>query len=363
MRLCFFGSSLVSCYWNGAATYYRGLLKAFAACGVRVSFYEPDAYDRQRHRDMPDPDWARVIVYPATNDGWRRALDEAAADADVLVKASGVGVFDRELEVALPQAARPMTRAIYWDVDAPATLDAIAEDPAHHLRKMIPRYDAVFTYGGGPPVVAAYRRFGARLCAPIYNAVDPDTHRPAPARDDWRADLSFLGNRLPDREARVEEFFLKAAALRPELRFLLGGAGWEDKAAPSNVRRVGHVGTANHNAFFCSSRATLNVNRASMARYGFSPPTRIFEAAGAGACLVTDHWVGIEQFFAPGDEILVAASGEEAAAVLDGLDDAKAAAIGSAARARALAEHTYTQRARQALAILGDGAIRQEAAE
>jgi spore maturation protein CgeB len=212
-------------------------------------------------------------------------------------------------------------------------------------------------------VIAAYRRLGARLCAPIYNAVDPDTHRPAATREAWRADLSFLGNRLPDREARVEEFFLHAAELRPELRFLLGGAGWEDKAAPSNMRRVGHVGTADHNAFFCSSRATLNINRDSMARYGFSPPTRIFEAAGAGACLVTDHWVGIEQFFAPGEEILTASSGAEVAATLDGLDDDDAARIGSAARARALAEHTYAQRARQALAILGAGALRQEAAE
>lgn len=363
MKLCFFGSSLVSSYWNGAATYYRGLLKALAARGVDVAFYEPDAFDRQRHRDMPDPHWARVVVYPATADGWRRALDHAAAQADILVKASGVGVFDRELEIALPQAAREAALAIYWDVDAPATLDAIDADRGHHLRPMIPRYDLVFTYGGGPPVIDAYRRLGARLCAPIYNAVDPQTHSPAPPRDAFWADLSFLGNRLPDREARVEEFFLRAAAQRPELRFLLGGSGWDDKATPSNVRRAGHVGTADHNAFFCSSRATLNINRDSMARYGFSPPTRIFEAAGAGACILTDSWTGIEQFLAPGEEILTVMSGSDVAATLDGLDAASARRIGTAARERVLAAHTYAHRARQALDILGIGAARQEAAE
>src|SRR4051812_17744092 len=152
LSIAFFGSSLVSAYWNGAATYYRGVLQALAASGHRITFYEPDAYDRQLHRDIPDPDWAGVVVYPATEDGVEQAL-ETARSADLLVKASGVGVFDALLEARVPSLKRPGAIAAFWDVDAPATLDQIAANPDYPFRKLIPTYDIVFTYGGGPPVV------------------------------------------------------------------------------------------------------------------------------------------------------------------------------------------------------------------
>ncbi len=361
MRIAFFGSSLVSSYWNGAATYYRGLLKAVAALGHQVTFYEPDAFDRQQHRDIADPPWARVVVYPATEDGWRRSVDEAVANADLIAKASGVGVFDAELEIAVPDAARPGTVTVYWDVDAPATLDAMAADPHHHLRRMVPRYDLVLTYGGGDPVVRAYQKAGARVCVPIYNAVDPETHHPVPRRPELACDLSFLGNRLPDRERRVEEFFLRPAAQRPGRSFLMGGSGWADKAVTPNVRVLGHVGSDTHNAFFCSAMATLNINRDSMARYGFSPPTRVFEAAGAGACLISDEWEGIETFLEPGSEILVAADGAAVADILDRLAPVEARRIGEAARARILAHHTYGHRARQFAKLMS--AVTSEAVE
>jgi spore maturation protein CgeB len=351
MKIAFFGSSLVSAYWNGACTYYRGLLKEMSRLGHTITFYEPDAYDRQKYRDIADPPWAAVVVYPATGDGWQSALDAAARDADLLVKASGVGVFDAELEAAVPNVFSRAIRA-YWDVDAPATLEAIAENPLHHLRSAIPAYDVVFTYGGGNPVVRGYEATGARLCVPIYNAVDPDSHHAVDRRNDLSCDLSFLGNRLPDREARVQEFFLKAAWLSPRRSFLLGGSGWDSKGLLSNIRYVGHVGTADHNAFFGSGVATLNVNRASMARVGFSPPTRVFEAAGAGACLITDVWDGIADFLEPGHEILVAANGEEVAAHLDVLSPERALAIGRAASRKVLAQHTYAHRARQANQVL-----------
>lgn len=345
MKISFFGSSLVSSYWNGAATYYRGMLKELAALGHEITFFEPDAFDRQSHRDIDEPDYARVIVYPATSQGWQAALAEATR-ADLIVKASGVGVFDAELESAVAEAPRHALR-IYWDVDAPATLDAIAADPAHHLRAAIPRYDVVLTYGGGEPVASAYRAVGARDCVPIYNALDPAVHYPVSPVAELGSDLSFLGNRLPDREARVERFFLDAAKRLPARRFLLGGSGWDSKDVPQNVQRLGHVGTDLHNAFFCSGRATLNINRDSMARYGFSPPTRVFEAIGAGACLITDEWEGIEMFLDPGEEVLVAADGRQVAEHLGSLTAERARAIAARARRRILARHTYAQRARQ----------------
>jgi spore maturation protein CgeB len=351
MKICFFGSSLVSSYWNGAATYYRGILKALAALGHEIWFFEPDAFQRQNHRDIPDPDWAKVIVYPATAEGWQRALQHAAGSADLLVKASGVGVFDRELEAAIAEVPSRAHR-VYWDVDAPVTLDEMTANPSHHLRSAIPRYHMVFTYGGGNPVVEAYRRFGARDCTPIYNALDPAEHFPVEPTGGCGSDLGFLGNRLPDREARVDEFFLHAACRLPSRRFLLGGSGWDSKDVPPNVKRVGHVGTDLHNTFFRSSLATLNVNRASMARYGFSPPTRVFEAAGAGACLITDRWRGIELFLEPEQEVLIAADGEEVAAHLESLTPFRAREIASRARKRVLAHHTYAHRALQVHEIL-----------
>lgn len=363
MNIAFFGSSLVSAYWNGAATYYRGMLRALAALGHKITFYEPDAFDRQRHRDMPDPPWARVVVYPATSDGWQAALEGAAHGADLLVKASGVGVFDTELELAVPARCPARAVSVYWDVDAPATLEAADANPRHHLHRVIPLFDLVLTYGGGDRVVAGYQRLGARQCIPIYNALDTATHHPVPAQERFRCDLGFLGNRLPDRERRVEEFFLKAAALLPRRGFLLGGAGWDDKAVPANVTKLGHVGTGEHNEFFCSGLATLNINRDSMARYGFSPPTRIFEAAGAGACLVTDAWEGIETFLEPNREVLVTAGGEEVAELLTRLSVETARRIGSGARARILAQHTYAHRARQVNDLLNIKTLQGEAAE
>lgn len=362
MKICFFGSSLVSSYWNGAATYYRGMLKEIAALGYDITFFEPDAFERQAHRDIEEPDWARVMVYPATPEGWQRSLEVAARSADILVKASGVGVFDAELERAV---ANVPTRAIrvYWDVDAPATLDAMAHEPNHHLRDVISSYDMVLTYGGGDGVVSAYRTMGARDCVPIYNALDPATHFPAPARPAFECDLSLLANRLPDREQRVEAFFLDVASRLPAKTFVLGGSGWATKITPENVRAVGHVGTGDHNAFFGSGLATLNVNRESMARYGFSPPTRVFEAIGAGACLITDQWQGIDFFLEPQREVLVASSGAEVAEHLNALDPDRAEAIARRARARILSHHTYGHRARQFNDLFQGNSSRIEAAE
>src|SRR5205085_381468 len=197
LSVAFFGSSLVSAYWNGAATYYRGVLYELAARGHRITFYEPDAFDRQAHRDIPDPSWGQVV---------------------------------------------------------------------------------------------AYQRFGAPACVPIYNGLDPATHYPVPPEPQFACDLALIANRLPDRERRVDEFFLAVAADLPQQRFVLGGNGWSDKLLPPNIAYVGHVYTRNHNAINASARAVLNVSRDSMAAYGYSPATRVFEAAGAGSCIITDAW-------------------------------------------------------------------------
>jgi spore maturation protein CgeB len=345
MKIAFYGSSLLSSYWNGAATYYRGILRALAARGHEITFYEPDAYDRQAHRDIDPPEWAQVVVWPATPEGLAGVLAEAGA-ADVVVKASGVGVYDRELLEGVLREARRDAVTIFWDVDAAATLDEIRSDAAHPIRAALPSLDMVFTYGGGPPVVEAYRALGARECVPVYNALDTATHFPVSRDPRFASDLAFLANRLPDREARVEEFFLRPAALLPDRRFLIGGNGWADKALPANVTAIGHVGTGAHNAFNASPLAVLNVARDSMAAIGFSPATRVFEAAGAGACLITDAWEGIAMFLKPDCEVLVARDGQDVAEHLAALTPERAEAIGTAALERVRREHTYDLRGR-----------------
>ena len=352
MEIAFFGSSLTSAYWNGAATYYRGIIRALDALGHRVTFYEPDAYDRQQHRDLEDPPWARVVVYSVENERAVYAAIEEARAADLIVKASGVGVFDRLLEREVLNARRLGALAAFWDVDAPATLDRVGANPLDPFAALIPRYDLVLTYGGGEPVIRGYKNLGARECVPVYNALDPTTHHPVEADPRFACDLAFIGNRLPDREARVDEFFFRAAAASPNHRFLLGGAGWSDKPKPANVRYMDHVYTRDHNASNATPLAVLNVCRESMARYGFSSPPRVFEAAGAAGCLITDEWEGIEMFLEPGREVLVARDGLEVAEHLKSLTIERARAIGRAALRRIAAEHTYAHRARQLEAVL-----------
>jgi spore maturation protein CgeB len=190
---------------------------------------------------------------------------------------------------------------------------------------------------------------------PVYNALDPETHYPVPACPEFSAALGFLGNRLPDRDHRVECFFFEAVRRMPEHRFLLGGSGWEDRAdLPPNLSVLGHVYTEDHNAFNSSPLAVLNLCRDSMAENGWSPATRVFEAAGAGACIISDDWAGIEDFLEPGREVLVAKDGADLVRVLAGLTPARARRIGAAARGRVLEAHTYARRAREVETLLLD---------
>jgi len=345
MKIFAFGSSIVSSYWNGAATYYRGCYKYLARRGHQIIFAEPDAYGRQEHRDGGDFSYVQSIVYKPTSDV--AAMLECAAEADVVVKHSGVGVDDELLEklVAEMSSEHP---AFFWDVDSPATLQRMQANPHDPFRNALPKFDAILSYGGGPASRDGYLEFGARAYYNIYNGLDPETHHPVAPEPALKCDVAFLGNRLPDREARVEELFLRAAELAHEAKFLLGGEGWGGKTLPENVRWIGHVPTSEHNRVNCSAGMVMNINRASMAASGYSPPTRVFEVAGAGACMLCDDWPGIGDCFEPGNEILVIRSAEDVVRALRSHDDAARNRIGAAFHQRALCDHTYAKRAAQA---------------
>jgi len=345
MNIFAFGSSIVSSYWNGAATYYRGCYKHLARLGHEITFAEPDAYGRQKHRDAEDIEYVRSVVYqPRTG---VEAMLRLASMADVVIKHSGIGADDELLEERVLECSERSV-VCFWDVDAPATIARTRGDVEDSLRRAISRYDAVFTYGGGPEIRSAYLELGARAYYSIYNGLDVETHFPVKPEPELKCDIAFIGNRLPDREQRVEELFLKAAELAPDKQFLLGGEGWGDKRLPSNVRWIGHVPTHRHNALNCSAGMVMNINRSSMAAYGYAPPTRVFEVAGAGACMLCDEWPGIDEFFQPGEEILVIGSAEEVVAEFALHSEESRRKIGRAFHARALRDHTYAQRAKEA---------------
>ncbi|GAC1323938.1 MAG: glycosyltransferase [Chloroflexota bacterium] len=354
MRIVLFGSSLVSAYWNGAATYYRGICKAMHARGHAIVFVEPDIYERQAHRDLlEDPPYADVRVCQ----GWNDLADQVARarDADLVAKCSGVGQWDLELARAVLGIQSTRTRVAFWDVDAPQTLASAAAEPlgsAETFRALIPRFDMILLYGGGPRVEAQYSRLGARRTQLVYNAVDSEDYFPVPLDPDRACDVLFMGNRMPDREQRVQDLFFRAAELAPDLRFVLGGNGWDPAHVPANVRCVGHVPTGDHRVWNCSARLVLNMNRSDMAATGYSPPTRVFEAAGCASCIVTDAWAGIDTFFAPGREILVAQTAEDLVRHVRTTDPSRAAQIGHAARERVLRDHTYAARASELDAAL-----------
>ena len=345
MKIFVFGSSIVSSYWNGAATYYRGIYKYLARLGHDITFAEPDAYGRQEHRDSEDVSYVRSLVYRPGVDV--EAMLQHASMADVVIKHSGLGVDDELLEQRVLECS-PHSIVCFWDVDAPATIARMHSDSNDPMRRAAPQYDAILTYGGGPQIRDAYLNLGARAYYSIYNGLDVDTHHPVRAEPELECDVAFIGNRLPDREGRVEDLFLRAAALAPGKQFLLGGEGWGDKPMPKNVRWIGHVPTHKHNAVNCSAGMVMNINRSSMAAYGYAPPTRVFEVAGAGACMLCDEWPGIEHFFEPGKEILVIDSPEKVVAAISLHDETARKQIGEAFHRRALRDHTYAQRAKDA---------------
>ncbi len=345
MNIFVFGSSIVSCYWNGAATYYRGIYKYLARRGHHITFAEPDAYERQQHRDSGDYSFVQSIVYRPEVD--IDSMLRRAGRADVVIKHSGVGVDDALLEARVPELCNGCA-VVFWDVDAPATIARVYGDESDPFLPQIPKYDAILSYGGGPVIAESYRRLGARSYHSIYNGLDPDTHHPEPADSHLSCDVMFLGNRLPDREQRVEELFFRAAELAPQKQFVLGGEGWEGKSMPQNVRWIGHVPTDIHNRLNCSAGMVMNINRTSMAKLGFSPPTRIFEVAGAGACLLCDDWPGVDDCFEPGRELLIVHSAQEVVDALEKYDPAARKRFGHALRVRALRDHTYARRAEAA---------------
>jgi spore maturation protein CgeB len=221
-------------------------------------------------------------------------------------------------------------------------------------------FDLVLSYTGGSALTALTHRLGARRVAPLYGHVDPATHHPVPPDPRYRCDLSYLGTYAADRQAILENLFINAARRLSDRRFLIGGAQYpQDFPWTDNIFFVKHMPPPEHAAFFCSSRLTLNVTRKAMADMGYCPSGRLFEAAACGCPLLSDWFDGLETFYTPGSEILIARGTSDIVAAMERTDE-ELARIAKAARERTLEEHTSDHRAGELERTLG-GSDRREA--
>ena len=351
MRLVVFGLSVTSSWGNGHATLWRGVLRALAQLGHDAVFFERDTPYYATHRDLPRGEGYEVVVYPDWTAVAARAEREVAS-ADAAMVTSFCGDAASATELVLGRARR----SAFYDLDTPVTLAALDRgEPVPYLpERGLSDFDLVLSYTGGPALDALRSRLGARRAVALYGSVDGHAHHPAPHRADYACDLSYLGTYAADRQDGVERLFLDPAERLPDHRFLLGGPMYpEGMRRPPNVTWLPHVPPPEHPAFYGSSRATLNVTRGAMASLGWCPSGRLFEAAACGVPIVSDAWPGLEAFFEPGREVVVAADTEDVVSAL-AAPAARLAEIAERARRRTLAEHTAERRAEQLVRDLRD---------
>jgi spore maturation protein CgeB len=350
VKLAIFGLAMSSSWGNGHATLWRGLCKALIAQGHEPVFYERDVDWYAANRDMHELQGGRLVLYRSWKDtvpSVRRDL----ADSDAAIVTSYCP--DALAATSELLASRTPVRAFY-DLDTPVTLARLGagETVPYIGTRGLADFDLVLSYTGGPALARLRDQLSARRVAPLYGSVDPEVHHPVPPTVAYRADLSYLGTFAVDRQQALQELFVAPARLAPTLRFVLGGSGYPDDFPwTSNIFFVRHLPPAEHPAFFSSSRLTLNVTRAAMAASGYCPSGRLFEAAACGTAILSDRWPGLESFFEPGREILLASNRESALHALE-LSEGEKRRIGTAARERVLAEHTAAHRAGELVGLL-----------
>jgi spore maturation protein CgeB len=349
MKIAIFGLAVSSSWGNGHATLWRGLCQALAAMKHQVVFFEKDVPYYAAHRDLARPDGWTLCLYPTWEEVRARAERElAGADVAVVTSYCPDGVAAAELALASPVAVR-----CFYDLDTPVTLQRLGQgEPVPYIgQRGLSGFDLVLSYTGGAALPELETRLGAARTAPLYGCVDPRVHRPVEATG--RVYLaSYLGTYAPDRQAALEQLLLGPARRMPERAFALGGSLYpEGSEWPANVHHRPHVPPPEHPAFYCSASLTISVTRAPMARMGWCPSGRLFESAACGVPVLSDWWEGLDAFFEPGREILIARSSQEA---LDAMrrPAVELARIGQAARRRVLAEHTAAARARELVSLL-----------
>ncbi len=349
MKIVVFGLTISSSWGNGHATPYRALLRALGRRGHQVHFFEKDVEYYRSRRDFESCDYCRLTFYDDWSSIRRRALEEARS-ADVVVTASYLPQ-GRILNDDVLALAGPLR--VYYDLDTPITLRRLQAGDVEYLgRDQIAAFDLVLSFVGGPALVKLEKHYGARLARALYGCVDPDDYRRVEPSPDFACDLSYMATYAPDRQPKVDELFLEPARRHPQKQFMLAGSmyPWE-WSWPKNVRRAEHVPPQAHPQFYSSSRVTLNLTREEMARNGWCPSGRFFEAAACGTPVISDWWEGLDWFFDVVRDIRVVARAEHVENALN-VPDAELRALAAHARERTLDDHTGQARAYQLLEYL-----------
>jgi spore maturation protein CgeB len=347
MRIVIVGLSITSSWGNGHATTYRALVRQLGARGHDVLFLERDLPWYAANRDMPTPEGARTELYESV-DELRGRFEDQVRDADLVI----VGSFVPE-GIAVGQWVTGVADGVtaFYDIDTPVTLAKLSNGGADYLsRRLIPNYHLYLSFTGGPMLERLEREFGARRARALYCSVDVDAYAPEPTPPQW--DLGYLGTYSTDRQPALTELMLEPARGLSDRRFVVAGAQYpEDLRWPENVHHVTHLAPRQHRAFYNAQRYTLNLTRADMIRSGWSPSVRLFEAAACGTPIISDWWEGLDEFFDPGDDILIARSATDVASYLHDVSDEERVAVGERARARVLARHTSAHRAAELEAL------------
>lgn len=360
MKITIFGLTLSSSWGNGHATPYRALLKALHRRGHSITFFEKDVPFYALRRDFTQCGYCNLVLYREWS-GIRQRAREEMRDSDVIINASycpeGARVIDEVLSVSGPVH-------VFYDLDTPITLQALEAGTCDYLRRdQIPEFDLYLSFTGGGILESLEQTWGARQALPLYGCVDAEVHHRVQPRREFECLLSYMGTYAADRQEKLEALFLEPARRLSSEQFVLAGPLYPPQWRwPGNVRRIDHIAPAEHPALYSSSRATLNITRAGMARTGFCPSGRFFEAAACGIPILSDYFDGLDTFFTPGEEIVIVNNADEIVAALSRSDE-ELRRIAQHALERTLSEHTGERRAEQLLRYLNDVPVRRARSE
>jgi spore maturation protein CgeB len=347
LKIIFLGLTISSSWGNGHATPCRAILRALHALGHQVAFYEKEVDYYARRRDFSSCSYCRLALYRDWTEIRAQALPDIAS-CDVVIVTSycpeGARIADEVLQLQGPLR-------VFYDLDTPITLQNLRNGSLDYLRAgQIPGFDLYLSFTGGPILGELEQTWGARRARALFGCVDPSVYRNVPSRQEFQCQLSYMGTYSADRQDKVEALFLQPARSLPQSQFLLAGSMYPELAWPPNVRVLEHIAPADHPALYSSSRLTLNLTRGGMARYGFCPSGRFFEAAACGAPLVSDWFPGLESFFLPGEELFLVHNAREVLEAIAASGE-ELSRIAARARQRTLDEHSGERRARQLLAF------------
>lgn len=345
MKIVICGLAITSSWGNGHATTYRALLRALNERGHKIVFFERDLEWYASNRDMPEPPFCRVHIYEQWDDV-RPLLRRELADADVAMVGSYFPDGIAAINEVLDSHASVKT---FYDIDTPITVSKLeAGDEEYLQRDQVPGFDVYFSFTGGPMLREIETKFGARRVVPLYCSFDPSRYHLSEVDPKYLCDLSYMGTYAPDRQEKLQQLLFEAAQRLPAKNFIVAGPQYPQEITwPANVKHIIHIEPKFHPPFYSSSRFTLNLTRKYMTAVGYSPSVRLFEAAGCGAAIISDQWTGLDTFFAPGREILLAGSSDDVVRSIGEISDKQAREIGRRAQERVLAEHSAEKRAIQ----------------